>query len=79
VTRPTPREREAIKALVGLTIRDVTVLGDGSVVIQAGAETSGRRGPAYQLHVMRDPEGNGPGALHVHDIYGGPSAILGGE
>lgn len=79
MTRPTERERDAIRALIGLPIRDVTVLGDGTVVLQVGAGAARPAGVQYQLHVMRDPEGNGPGALHVHDIYGGPSAILGGN
>lgn len=78
MTRPTEREREAIKALKGLTIAEVHVLGDGTAVIVAGG-IADKNSVRYQLHVMRDPEGNGPGALHVHDIYGGPSAILGGN
>ena len=52
--------------LVGATIKDA--YEEGEVLHLA---LKGREGRAVHLAVMRDPEGNGPGSLHVYDSNAG--------
>ena len=52
--------------LVGATIKDAYEEGD---VLHLALK--GREGRAVHLAVMRDPEGNGPGSLHVYDSNAG--------
>jgi hypothetical protein len=52
--------------LRGATINDAYQKGDVLTL-----SLRGRDGRAFHLAVMRDPEGNGPGSLHVYDSHAG--------
>jgi hypothetical protein len=52
--------------LIGAVIKDAYEEG-GALVLAL----KGREGRAVHLAVMRDPEGNGPGSLHVYDSNAG--------
>lgn len=55
-------DRPTLADLAGATIEDA--YEDGDTLVLA---LKTREGRALHVAVMRDPEGNGPGALHVFD------------
>ena len=68
----TERESKAAAALVGRTIDMVEVGPDGEPILFLSG--------GLQVVVMRDPEGNGPGSLHIAGPGpGDPFRVVGGE
>jgi hypothetical protein len=66
-----PGDRITARELVGYTIEEAHPYGSGLLLVLCHHER-----PDLQATVYRDPEGNGPGALHIFDGNGDFRGIL---
>lgn len=64
--------KAALKTLEGLTIERAMLDKDGTLVLMLD-------GGAYEAAIMADPEGNGPGSLHLYADPNEAPTIIGGR